>query len=58
MKDHIKTLAQNPILQILMVGIFSETAFSAVIMAVMQTPPEAVLEIGLQEILSVFEGEA
>ena len=58
MKDHIKTLAQNPILQILMVGIFSETAFSAVIIAVMQTPPEAVLEIGLQEILSVFEGEA
>ena len=58
MKHHILKLAQNPILQILMVGIFSETAFSAVVMAVMQTPPEAVLDIGLQEILSIFEGEA
>jgi len=58
MKEHILAISRNPILHILMVGIFSETAFSAVIMATMQTPPEAVLNIGLQEILSIFEGEA
>lgn len=58
MKNHILKLAQNPLLQILMVGIFSETAFTAVVMAIMQTPPEAVLNIGLQEILTIFEGEA
>ena len=58
MKDRILKLARNPLLQILMVGIFSETAFTAVVMAAMQTPPEAVLTIGLQEILTIFEGEA
>ena len=58
MKKSILKLARNPILQIFMVGIFSETAFTAVVMAVMQTPPEAVLNIGLQEILTIFEGEA
>jgi hypothetical protein len=57
MKDRILNLARNPILQIFMVGVFSETAFSAIIMATMQTPPEAILDIGLQEILMIFEGE-
>ncbi|WP_455217997.1 hypothetical protein [Kaarinaea lacus] len=56
MKDYILTLAQNPLLQMLMMSVFSYTAFTAVIIAVMQTPPEAILNSGLQEILLVFEG--
>lgn len=40
----------------LMIGVFSYTAFTAVIISVMQTPPEAILNSGLQEILLVFEG--
>ena len=56
MKNRIQILAQNPLLQMLMIGVFSYTAFTAVIMAVMQTPPEAILNSGLQEILLVFEG--
>ena len=56
MKNYIQVLAQNPLLQMLMIGVFSYTAFTAVIIAVMQTPPEAILNSGLQEILLVFEG--
>ena len=56
MKDYVLTLAQNPLLQMLMMSVFSYTAFTAVIIAVMQTPPEAILNSGLQEILLVFEG--
>lgn len=56
MKNYIQTLAQNSLLQMMMMSVFSYTAFTAVIMAVMQTPPEAILNSGLQEILMVFEG--
>lgn len=55
MKDRILTLAQNPLLQMLMISVFSYTAFTAVVIEVMQTPPEAILNSGLQEILFVFE---
>ena len=56
MKDHILALAQNPLFQMMMISVFSYTAFTAVIIAVMQTPPEAILNCGLQEVLLVFEG--
>ena len=58
MKNRILALAENPLLQMLMISVFSYTAFTAVIIAVMQTPPEAILNSGLQEILLVFEGYA
>lgn len=58
MKNYIQVLAQNPLLQIMMIGAFSYTAFTAVVIAVMQTPPEALLNSGLREILMIFEGEA
>jgi len=56
MKDRILTLAQNPLLQMLMISVFSYTAFTAVIIEVMQTPPEIILNSGLTEVLFVFEG--
>lgn len=56
MKQRILTLANNPLLQMLMAGVFAYTAFVAVILVTLQTPPEALLDSGLQEVLLVFEG--
>ena len=56
MKQRIKRLAQNPVLQMMMVGVFAYTALMASIMATLQVPPEAILNSGLDQILLVFEG--
>ena len=56
MKEKIRTLLQNDILQVLLFGVFSYTCFIAVILATLQMPPEAILDSGLKEILMVFEG--
>lgn len=56
MKQRILTLADNPLLQMLMAGVFVYSAFVAVILATLQIPPEAILDSGLQEVLLVFEG--
>lgn len=56
MKQRILTLANNPLLQMMMMGVFAYTAFTAVILMTLQTPPEAILNSGLQEIILVFEG--
>lgn len=55
MKQRIQTLANAPLLQMLMVSVFAYTAFAAVILATLQTPPDALLDSGLQEVLMVFE---
>lgn len=56
MKQRIQTLANNPLLQMMMVGVFAYIAFAAIIMATLQTPPEVLLDSGLQEVILVFEG--
>jgi len=56
MKEKIRNLLKNDLLQMLMFGVFSYTCFIAVILTTLQLPPEAVLESGLQEIILVFEG--
>lgn len=54
MTQKVITLASNPLLQMLMGGVFAYTAFTAIILATLQTPPEAILDSGLQEVLMVF----
>lgn len=58
MKQHILTLANNPLLQMMMGGVFAYLAFVAIMIAVLQTPPEVILDSGLKDILMIFEGEA
>ena len=58
MKHRIVSLANNPLLQMLMLGVFAYTAFAAVILATLQTPPELLLDSGQRDILMVFEGPA
>ena len=48
-------LLNNELLLMLLSGVFAYIAFTAVILAVLQVPPEAILESGLDEILLVFE---
>ena len=56
MKERALILANNPLLQMMMAGVFAYTAFAAIILATLQMPPEALLDSGLQEVLLVFEG--
>lgn len=56
MKEKIRQFLRNETLQVLMFGVFSYTCFTAVILATLEIPPEAVLDSGLQEIIMVFEG--
>ena len=56
MKEKIKELLKNDVLQAMLFGVFSYTCFTAVILATLEIPPEAILDSGLQEIILVFEG--
>ena len=56
MKEKLRNLFQNETLQLLLVGVLAYTCFSAVILATLQVPPEAILDSGLKEIIMVFEG--
>ena len=56
MKEKIRNLLQNDLLQTLLFGVFAYTCFTAVILATLEIPPEAILDSGLQEIILVFEG--
>ena len=58
MKYYLLALANNPLLQMLLGGVFIYTAFVAIILATLQTPPEAILNSGLKDILMIFEGPA
>jgi len=57
MKQHILPLSNNPLLQMMLGSVFAYTAFVAIMIVTLQTPPEVLLDSGLQEILSVFEGQ-
>lgn len=56
MNEKVQALFQNDLLQAMLIGVFSYTCFTAVILATLEIPPEAILESGLKEILLVFEG--
>lgn len=56
MKKMFQRLVQNELFMLMMSGVFAYTAFSAVVIAVLQVPPEAILDSGLAEILKIFEG--
>ena len=56
MKNQIALALKNPLLHLLLSGVIAYTAFTAVILATLQIPPEAVLDSGLREILMIFEG--
>ena len=55
-KDCLKRLFENELFLLLMNGVIGYTAFTAVILATLQVPPEAILDSGLKEIILVFEG--
>ena len=55
-KKLFENLMQNDLFVLLMFGVFAYIAFSAVVIAVLQVPSEALLNSGLKEILLVFEG--
>jgi len=54
-KKLINDLVQNALFVMLMTGVFAYTAMTAVIISVLQTPPEAILYSGLDQVLLVFE---
>lgn len=56
MKERVQILANNPLLQMMMAGVFAYTAFTVIILATLQVPPDALLDSGLQEVILVFEG--
>lgn len=56
MKKIFSELLRNELFLLLMFGVFAYTAFSAVVIAVLEVPPEVILDSGLKEILLVFEG--
>jgi len=55
-KKLLDSLSRNDLFQLLMFGVFGYIAFTAVVIAVLQVPPESILNSGLKEILLVFEG--
>ena len=56
MKQRLLTLANNPLLHLMMGSVFAYTAFVATILATLQTPPEVLLDSSLRDILMIFEG--
>ena len=56
MKEKIRELLKNDVLQAMLFGVFSYMCFIAVILTTLEIPPEAILDSGLQEIILVFEG--
>lgn len=55
MKKLVQALLKNDLFTMLMSGVIAYTAMSAVIIAVLQVPPEAILDSGLDQIVLVFE---
>ena len=56
MKTYIARLFQNELFLMAMNATIGYIALTAVILATLQVPPEAILDSGLKEILLVFEG--
>jgi len=55
-KKLLKNLMRNELFLLLMYSVFGYIAFSAIVIAVLQVPSDAILNSGLKEILLVFEG--
>ena len=55
-KKSFKNLMRNELFLLLMYSVFGYIAFSAIVIAVLQVPSDAILNSGLKEILLVFEG--
>lgn len=55
MKQAVERLLKNELFVFLMSGVIAYTAMTAVIIAVLQVPPDAILDSGLDQILMVFE---
>jgi len=55
-KKLLKNLMRNELFLLLMYSVFGYIAFSAMVIAVLQVPSDAILNSGLKEILLVFEG--
>lgn len=55
MKQLAQGLMQNDSFVVMMSGLFAYTAMMAVIISVLQVPPEAILDSGLDQVMMVFE---
>ena len=55
MKQLVQKLLNNDLFVFLMIGVFAYTAMTAVIIAVLQVPTDAILDSGLDQVLLVFE---
>ena len=55
MKKIMSELLNNELFLMLMTGVFAYTAFTAVVLAVLEVPSDAILDSGLDQILLVFE---
>ena len=56
MKKRLIKLFHNDLFLFLLSGVIAYTAFTAIILATLGVPPEAILDSGLKEVLLVFEG--
>ena len=55
MKRRLHELLRNDLFILLINAVLGHTAFVAVILVVLEMPPEAILDSGLREVLAVFE---
>lgn len=58
MKQKLRNLLKNSLFLLLMQAVVAHTAMTAVILATLQVPHEAILDSGLDEIILVFEEDA
>lgn len=55
MKKLMHDLLQNDLFTMLISAVIAHTAMMAVIISVLQVPPDAILDSGLDQVLLVFE---
>ncbi len=55
MKNQITRALKNPLLHMMLSGVFAYLAFVVVILTTLQIPPDDILDSGLKEIIMVFE---
>lgn len=56
MKRFFKTVFENEIFHLFINMVIVETAILAVVLSVLQEPPEMILATGLKDIILIFEG--
>jgi hypothetical protein len=55
MKQRVQNLLQNEWFALFMNGVFAYITFVALVIGVLQVPPETILDSGLDQVLLVFE---